>query len=56
MQLQAGKHDADTLADRLTREAEAAPGSVCGLALGGAWVRTPTPRVRRATPANATVL
>jgi SAM-dependent methyltransferase len=48
--------DIDTLADRLVEEAESAPGSVCGLALGGAWVRTPTPQVHRATPADATVL
>ena len=52
----AGEIDVDTLADRLTREAATAPGSVCGLALGGAWVRTPALRARRATPATATVL
>jgi 2-polyprenyl-3-methyl-5-hydroxy-6-metoxy-1,4-benzoquinol methylase len=46
----------DTLADRLVQEAESAPGSVCGLALGGAWARTPVTLPRRATPANATVL
>ena len=37
----------DTLADRLLAEATAAPGAVCGLALGGAWARTPGLEPRR---------
>jgi 2-polyprenyl-3-methyl-5-hydroxy-6-metoxy-1,4-benzoquinol methylase len=52
----AAEIEVDTLADRLVEEAESAPGSVCGLALGGAWVRTPAPWVHRATPADTTVL
>ncbi len=48
--------DIDTLADRLVDEAKASPGSVCALALGGAWVRTPTGRVRRDSTDNGTVL
>jgi SAM-dependent methyltransferase len=40
--------DIDTLAGRLVQEAEAAPGAVCGLGLGGAWVRTPGAHPRRA--------
>jgi 2-polyprenyl-3-methyl-5-hydroxy-6-metoxy-1,4-benzoquinol methylase len=48
--------DIETLGDRLVAEAEEAPGSVCALALGGAWVRTPVARPRRTTPLSATVL
>ncbi len=52
----AAEIEIDTLADRLVEEAEASPGSVCGLALGGAWVQTPTARARRDSTANGTVL
>jgi 2-polyprenyl-3-methyl-5-hydroxy-6-metoxy-1,4-benzoquinol methylase len=52
----AAEIEIDTLADRLTQEAAEAPGSVCALALGGAWVRTRRSGVHRAAPADATVL